>query len=193
MAKKRGLIGFKGIALAPVTKNDITGYESGTAEAVPYAGTMTLSPIEQSQDFNFDDELYAQVRNTSGLNVEIHIAEMSLEQAADLGLGVYDATKHALQYDFNPKAGEYSLRYITDSVSNLPEYFLHRVFDLQGIRQGDHTTKGDSLTMSDVIITGVLRRPTMASSFPAERRQMAEDRSNVTELDAFLVDGETLP
>ena len=191
--KKRLIIGFKGITLAPVTKNDVLGYATDAAEALPYAGNMTLSPIEQSQDFNYDDELYAQYRNTSGYNVEIHIAEATLERLAELGLGVYDSTKNGLKYDFTPKLETYSLGYIANTVSDLPDYFLERVFDLLGIRLGDMQTKGDSVTANEVIITGVLRRPSMPGLWPRDRRQLKEDSSNLTECQALIAGNETFP
>ena len=58
MAKKRAIIGFKGIALAPVTENTITAYKTEEAMAIPYAGSMTRTPKETVQDIFYDDNMW---------------------------------------------------------------------------------------------------------------------------------------
>ena len=58
MAKKRAIIGFKGVALAPVTENSITAYKTEAAMSVQFAGSMTRTPKETKQDIFYDDNLY---------------------------------------------------------------------------------------------------------------------------------------
>ena len=48
MAKKRAIIGFKGVALAPVLQDSITAYETGEAVGIQYAGSMSRTPKEVS-------------------------------------------------------------------------------------------------------------------------------------------------
>ena len=69
MAKKRAIIGFKGVALAPVLQDTITAYETGEAVGIQYAGSMTRTPKESSQELYYDDDLYAQLREVSGDDV----------------------------------------------------------------------------------------------------------------------------
>ena len=79
MAKKRALIGFKGVALAPVITNSITEYETGEALAVQFAGSMTRTPKETKQDIFYDDNLYAQIQDVTGDDVVVRFAEIPLE------------------------------------------------------------------------------------------------------------------
>lgn len=193
MAKKRAIIGFKGIALAPVTENTITAYKTEEAMAIPYAGSMTRTPKETVQDIFYDDNLYAQVKDVSGDDVEVRVAEVALEKLAELGLGTYDAKQNQLDADFNIAGKEFAFRCITDTVDALPMYFNWRLFDLTGIRFDNFTTKGASITVCEVIMTGVFKRPNLASAKPYAVRQAAEDGSNLAELDAWLAAAETLP
>ncbi len=90
MSQKRAATGFKGIALAPVTENTLTSYKTSAAESLPYAGSMSRTSKESSTDLYYDDDLYAQIKNVMGEDVELHMAEVPLERMAALGLGTYD-------------------------------------------------------------------------------------------------------
>ncbi|MEE1440336.1 MAG: hypothetical protein UF351_05765, partial [Christensenellales bacterium] len=87
---RRAAIGFKGLALAPVTENTLTSYAASAGEALPYAGSMSRTAKESTTDLYYDDDLYAQIKNVSGEDVEIRVAEVPLERMAALGLGDYD-------------------------------------------------------------------------------------------------------
>ena len=193
MAKKRAQIGFKGLALAKVTENTLTGYVSDQAKAVPYAGSMTKTPVEANQDLYYDDSIYAQVRNISGETVEIRIAEMELSRMAELGLGVYDEQGNKLEADFNPIGGEYSLRCVGDTVDRSPNYFNYRVFELNTLRLDNFATKSNSITVAEVIMGGVLKRPMLPTVMPYTIMQEMDDGSNKDACQAFLVNGETFP
>ena len=106
MAKKKAIIGFKGVALAPVKVNTIAGYETEAAEGIPYAGSMSRTPKETSQDMYYDDDLYAQIREVSGDDVEVRFAEIPLAKMAELGLGTYDEATGTLEADFTVKGKE---------------------------------------------------------------------------------------
>ena len=162
MSQKRAATGFKGIALAPVTENTLTSYKTSAAESLPYAGSMSRTSKESSTDLYYDDDLYAQIKNVMGEDVELHMAEVPLDRMADLGLGAYDETSDTLEADFNAAGKEYALRFVVDTVSGLPFYFNYRLFQLTGIKFDNFTTKQDSVTVCEVIITGVFKRPNMA-------------------------------
>ena len=193
MGKKRAAIGFKGLALAPVEENTLTSYKTQAGEALPYAGSMNRTSKESSTDVHYDDELYAQIKNVSGEDVELRMAEVPLERMAALGLGDYDAEKQTLEADFNVEGKEYALRCVVDTVDNLPFYFNYRVFQLTGIRFDNFTTKKDSVTVCEVIITGVFKRPALPSLKPYAVMQLADDRSNEAACTAFLTAAETKP
>ena len=79
---RRAAIGFKGLALAPVTENSMTSYAASAGEALPYAGSMSRTAKESTTDLYYDDDLYAQIKNVSGEDVEIRVAEVPLERMA---------------------------------------------------------------------------------------------------------------
>lgn len=193
MAKKRAIIGFRGVALAEVTSDTITGYSALNAVSIPYAGSMSRTPKESSQDFYYDDDLYAQVHDVQGDDVEVRFAEIPLSQCAALGLGVYDETTGTLEADFNATGKEYAFRCVADTVSGLPMYFNWRVFELTGIRFDNFTTRGTSAALCEVIIKGVFKRPMLSSAKAFAIRQPKEDGSDLAACDAWLMQAETLP
>lgn len=190
---KRAAIGFRGMALAPLTENTLLTYKASAAVGMPHAGSLTRTLKESSTDLNYDDELYAQVKNVMGEDVEIRVAEVTLERMAELGLGTFDKTANKLEANFNIVGKEYSLRFVVDTVSGLPFYFNYRVFEMSGIRFDNFTTKKDSVTVCEVIITGVFKKPQMAALAPWAVMQLAEDKSNLAACTAALSAAESLP
>lgn len=193
MAKKRAMIGFKGVALAPVTENTITSYKSEAAQGIPYAGGMTRTPKETTQDFYYDDSLYTQVKDLTGEEVEIRFAEVELARMAELGLGTYDAETGTLEADFNVMNKTYALRCKCDTTAGLPMYFNYRCFELNSIKFDNFSTKGSSLAICEVIMNGVFTRPNLTSAKPYAIRQPKEDGSDLAACDAWLAAAETLP
>ena len=193
MSKKRAIIGFKGVALAPVTENSITAYKADAAVSVQFAGSMTRTPKETTQDLFYDDELYAQLRDVSGDDVEVRFAEIPLDKLAELGLGTYNEETGTLEADFNIAGQTYAFRCVANTVDALPMYFNWRVFDLTGIRFDNFTTKGSSITVCEVIMTGAFKRPQLASAKPYAIRQPKDDGSDLAECDAWIGAAETLP
>ncbi|MEG0742682.1 MAG: hypothetical protein RR521_10660 [Clostridia bacterium] len=193
MGKKRAVTGFKGLAMAPVTENTLISYKTTAGEALPYAGSMSRTAKESSTDLYYDDDLYAQVKNIAGEDVELRMGEVSLAKMAELGMGTFDTVKNTLEADFNIAGKEYALRFVADTVSGLPYYFNYRVFQLTGIRFDNFTTKQDNVTVCEVIITGVFKRPQMPSLAPWVVMQLAEDKTNEAACSAMLISAETKP
>ena len=193
MAKKRAIIGFKGVALAPVKQDSVTAYETEAAIGIPYAGSMTRSPKESTQDLYYDDDLYAQLREVSGDDVEIRFAEIPLAQLAQLGLGVYDEETGTLEADFTVTGKTYALRCMAGTVDGLPMFFNWRVFDLNSLRFDNFATRGSSLSVCEVIMTGVFKRPRLALAAPYAIRQPKEDGSDLAACSAWLAAAEKLP
>ena len=193
MAKKRAIIGFKGVALAPVLQDTITAYETGEAVGIQYAGSMSRTPKEVSQELYYDDDLYAQLREVSGDDVEVRFAEIPLATLAQLGLGTFDEETGTLEADFNVTGRTYAFRCVTNTVDGLPMYFNWRVFDLTGLRFDSFTTRSGSPNVCEVIMSGVFRRPELASAKPYVIRQPKEDGSDLAGCDAWIKAAETLP
>jgi len=193
MSKKRAATGFKGLALAPLTENTLTSYKAGAGESLPFAGQMSRTAKESSTDLYYDDDLYAQVKNITGEDVEIRVAEVELERMAALGLGAWDASTQTLEADFSISGKEYAMRFVVDTVAGLPYYFNYRVFEMTGIKFDNFTSKKDSVTVCEVIITGVFKRPQLPSLAPWAVMQLKEDKSNEAACTAFLTAAETKP
>lgn len=193
MAKKRAIIGFQGVALAPVTENSLTAYKTDAAVSVQYAGSMTRTPKESTQDLYYDDDLYAQLREVSGDDVEVRFAEIPLSMLAQMGLGVYDEETGTLEADFGVTGKTYAFRCAAGTVDGLPMYFNWRVFDLTSLRFDNFASKGSSLAVCEVIMNGVFRRPQMPGAAPYAIRQPKEDGSDMAACSAWLVAAESLP
>ena len=194
MAKKRAIMGLRGIALAPVKENTLLKYKSDDATiALQFAGAMNRTAKEKSQDIYYDDTLYAQVKEILGEDVEIRLGEVTLELLAELGLGAFNETTQVFEGDFTPKRAEYSLRCIEDTVDKAPYYFNWRLFDLLGVRFDNFTTKGDSVNVCEVIITGVFKEPATPNVKPYAIMRLSDDGDNQADCDAFLKDGEEFP
>lgn len=193
MAKKRAMVGFKGVALAEIEENSLTSYKTKAAVGIPYAGGMTRTPKETTQDFYYDDSLYAQMKDLTGEEVEVRFAEIPLAKLAELGYGKYDEATGTLEADFNVVGKSYSFRCVCDTIDHLPNYFKWRVFDLNSIKFDNFSTKGSSLQICEVIMTGVFKRPTMMSAMPYVIKQPKDDGSDLAACDAWLAAAETLP
>lgn len=191
---KRAIIGFKGVALALIETNTVTAYKSGAVSIdLPWAGSMSRTIKETSQDFYYDDSLYASVKDNKGDDVEIRFAEVPLQTCAELGLGTYDENTGTLEADFNVTGKEYALRCVCNTASNLPMYFNYRAFNLASITFDSFNTRGDSLAICEVIMKGSFTRPLMSSVKPYAIRQPKDDGSDVTACEAWLRASESFP
>lgn len=193
MAKKRAIIGFKGVALAPVLQDTITAYETGEAVGIQYAGSMSRTPKEVSQELYYDDDLYAQLREVSGDDVEVRFAEIPLDQLAELGLGHYDEETGTLEADFNVTGRTYAFRCVTNTVDGLPMFFNWRVFDLTGLRFDSFSTRSGNPNVCEVIMNGVFRRPKLAGAAAYAIRQPKDDSAGLAACNAWIAAAETLP
>ena len=110
---------------------------------------------------------------------------------AELGLGTYDADTETLEADFGVTGKEYALRFVVDTVAGLPYYFNYRVFELTGIRFDNFATRKDSATVCEVVLSGVLKRPQLASLAPWAVMQLKDDKSNAAACQSWLTAGES--
>lgn len=193
MSVKRLMTGFSKLVLAPVTTNTPERYMASAGIVLPFAGSLSRTAKESATDLYYDDDLYAQLKNVSGEDVEIRMAEVEPAQLASYGLGDYDAETGVFEGNFNVENKEFALRFAADTVSGLPNYFNYRLFQLTGIRFDNHTTKRDSVTVCEVIITGVLKRPGLPGLSPWAMMQLAEDKANLVACTSFLTAAETKP
>lgn len=193
MSVKRAIIGFRGIALAPVTTDTLTSYVTGAGVALQYAGKMSRTAKESKQDVYYDDELYAQLRDVAGEDVELRVAEVPLAQLETFGLGTYDDTTETFEGNFAITGKSFALRCIVDTVAGLPFYFNYRLFELTGIRFDNFASKADKATVCEAILTGVFKKPQLATITPWAMMQLKEDRSNASACTAFLTAAETKP
>jgi hypothetical protein len=193
MSAKRAIIGFRGVALAPILADSLTAYETGAGAALTYAGQMSRSVKEQKTDLYYDDDLYAQLRSVSGEDVELRMAEVPLSQLQTLGLGVYDAQTETLEANFSVTGKFFALRCVADTVSGLPFYFNYRVFELTGVKFDNFASKQANTSVCEVILSGVFKKPQLATLKPWAVMQLKEDGSNAEACTAFLTAAEVKP
>jgi len=67
------------------------------------------------------------------------------------------------------------------------------VFEMTGIKFDNFTSKKDSVTVCEVIVTGVFKRPQLPSLAPWAVMQLKEDKSNEAACTAFLIAAEKKP
>ena len=193
MSAKRAIIGFRGVALAPILSDSLTAYETGAGAALTYAGKMSRSVKEQKTDIYYDDDLYTQLRSVSGEDVELRMAEVPLSQLETLGLGVYNAQTEALEANFSVTGKFFALRCVADTVSGLPFYFNYRVFELTGVKFDNFASRQSNASVCEVILSGVFKKPQLATLKPWAVMQLKEDGSNLSACTAFLTAAEVKP
>jgi hypothetical protein len=191
---KRAIIGLKGAVLLPVKTNTVDAYasESTGKISLPYIGKLTKTVKESSQDIYYDDELYANVKDNKGEELELRFAEMPLKTLATLGLGAYDESKKTFDGNFTPLQKEFSLRCVTNTVSGIPFYFNYRLFTLNKLGFDSFQTKGDGTQVCEVIMGGTVTKPAMASAKPYAIYDPGT-ADGLAAADQWLAAAETLP
>ena len=121
------------------------------------------------------------------------MAEVPLAQLQTMGLGTYDETTESFEGNFSISGKTFALRFVTDTVSGLPFYFNYRVFELNGIKFDNFASKSGNATVCEVIITGVFKKPQLATLAPWAVMQLKEDKTNAAACTAFLTAAETKP
>lgn len=194
-AVKRAVLGFKSIYLAPITTNTAASYVTGAGVALPYAGALNRTAKEVKQDIEYDGTLYAQYREVLGEEVELRIGDATPAILASLGLGTVDAASGKFEGDFSPTTKYFALRFIEDTVGKVPNYLCYRVFEVTGVRKDNVKSKpvSGSVAVSEVIITGALKKPELTTLKPWAMLQLAADGSNQTACDELLTAAETVP
>lgn len=198
--KKRAVIGLAELFLMPVVQNDLLGYAAKAVPSgaqgfpLPFAGAMTRTPKETTQDIDGDDKLYATIRVYAGDDVEIRLKDVSLETLEKLGLGKFNEDTETFEGNFAPILGAHSLRCKTDTVDSAPYFWKWRVFEINGARFDNFTTKGTgSVTVCEFIITGIFKEPSYRKAGPYAIRRQSEDGANEEACYAFLIEAEELP
>jgi len=151
---KKGLMGFSRCTLFPIVKNDATGYEVGAKRDLPYAQSMTKEADTSEQKVYADDSLYLNVVNFNGLNVEITLAEIGLQDMADLGFGDYDESTKTLTWNPQGSNKEYGITFRCLMANG--EYRMYRMyrFSISSITETETTTKGDSANVQSYVVKG---------------------------------------
>ncbi len=78
------IIGLKNIHIAPVTKNDISGYEVGTPVYLAPAITAKITAKSDTTNFYGDDTLQASISSLSEVTVELDLGSLDLDKIAML-------------------------------------------------------------------------------------------------------------
>lgn len=190
MAKKRAIIGFSGIHLAPIKTNTDKEYTTEAGFPLPHAGSMSRTVKESSSEIYYDDVLYADVKETLGEEVEIKIGEAPIEILTKLGVG--EDKSGALECDLNITPKDYSLRCKADTVSKHPFYFKWRMFTLNSVRVDNLQTKSNGAQVAEVVLKGTITQPARIDVKAWALMELADDKSNEVACNKFLADAETM-
>jgi len=193
MIPKRMNIGLRGIYLAKVTQDDGLGYTTDAAIALPWAGKLTFMPKENKHILYYDDALYATFQDYKGSDIEIRLAEIDFEALEAFGAGTYDPLTQSFEAKMGFTSAAYGLRFISDTVSKLPNYYKFRNFHITGIREDCWTTKGDNITANEIIISGFVSKPVYPGVEYKAIMRLLEDGTNQAACDTFLSGAEVLP
>ena len=191
--RKKAIIGFKGVTLLPV-ENTATSYKALTEGKIslPFAGSMSKTIKESSQDLYYDDGLYASVKDNLGADVEMRFAEVDLATLKAMGVGDYDDSKGIFEANFTMVEKQYSLRCKTDTVSGIPFYFNYRLFTLTSVRFDNFQTKGSGVQACEVIVQGTVTKPALESA-KAYAILDPKTEGGLANADNWLGAAETLP
>ncbi len=191
MGKKKAIMSFRGVALAPVTANTVLAYATAAAFAIPYAGAMNRTAKERNGELYYDDKLYKMINEILGEEIEARFAEVALDLLETLGLGTFDQASNKLEANFGVENKSYALRCVTDTADKVPFYFNWRVFDLTSIRFDNFKTMDTGVQVCEVIIKGICMKPEHPTLKPWAIMQLKDDKSNQAACDAFMANGES--
>ncbi|GHU80223.1 hypothetical protein AGMMS49992_33050 [Clostridia bacterium] len=187
------MVGFKRVNLAPVVTNTTDAYVTEAAMSLPWAGKMSLTPKETSQDIYYDDDLYLTIKELRGYEVELRMAQIEFEVLQTLGLGTFDEDTNTFNENMQVVGGEYALRFVADTPDRLPFYYNFRSFKITEITPDSFATKTDSLTPNELIIKGSISSVLATGLSYKSIMKLLPNSSNLNACNAFLTDAETYP
>lgn len=190
MAKKRAFIGFSNVYLAPLLTDTEAKYETSAGTNYPYAGKLSRSAKESKTEIFYDDELYADINEILGLEVEITFAEMPVERLVSLGYG--EVKNGILEAPLTIPPKDYSLRCQANTISQLPTYLKWRKLTINSVQVGELQTKGSGVSVAEVSVKGFISHPRKDDVMPHAILEMKEDKSNALECQNFLKNAEVL-
>lgn len=165
---KKAIIGFKQSVLAPITTDTATAYATGEPIHIPYAAEMSKSEKSSDTDVYADDELYASVKNISGMTATVRYRELDLALAADIGGGEYDDETQELSADYSEDNIPYMYGYMEELIEG-KKYRTVQVLstELNSIDlMGSPKTKENGVTIQDAVINLTFKKPKMPGLKP---------------------------
>jgi hypothetical protein len=187
------MVGFKSIYLAKVTTHTAAAYATAAAKPLPYAGKMSLTKKETTQDLYYDDGLYISLKDLKGYDAELRVAQLSFDMMSALGLGEFDEDTNSFMENMSISGGEYSLRFIADTADHLPYYVNFLSFMVTSITPDNYGSMTESLTPNEWIITGSISNVQTTGLTYKRVMKLLDDKSNAEECLAFLTGADTYP
>lgn len=186
MAEKIALQGFDRVKLFPITSNTTEAYTVGEGETLPWVQSMTKDPDTSENTVYADDTVYLNVTNFNGLNIELTVAEMSLELWGKLGFGEYDATTNTLEWNPQGQNKEYGMSFRCLQVDGSYRMYRFYRFTVNTITESETTTKGDTADIQPYLISGTIAGRALDSRLGA-----IHDGDDFDWLDSMTDDAET--
>jgi len=182
-SNKKALRGLSRVKLFPVVQNDFEGYETGEGFFIPEVQSMTRTADVSRNTIYADDGIYMELVEFNGLNLEITVAEISLERMAQLGFGEFDAETGVLDYDPQGQSLEFGLTFRALKADGNYRMYKMPIFMVTEVAESNLQTKGEGGNISSYIIKGVVTARKFDDRDCFQRD--SEDEADLTWLDTI--------
>lgn len=137
---KAALKGLRAVRLFPITTNDLTTYATGTKKSLPGAQELTKDVSRGEYTIYADDETYDTGSNFQYEDLELTLAELTLELEAAISGGTYDDTTKTYTFHKDDSAPEYALGYAALKADVTFRQFMHYCAKMMSINVSHKTT-----------------------------------------------------
>lgn len=154
MSDKIAMMGFGGVVLFPVIKNDIKGYQVGEGIPIPWAQEMTKDSDTSENKIYADDSIYLNLKSWNGLNVNLTVAQMPLKYFEILGFGSFDEVTNTLKWNPQGQNKEFAMGFRCLRADGKYRMYKMFSFTVNELKEADMKTKGDDVAISSYEIIG---------------------------------------
>jgi phi13 family phage major tail protein len=150
---KKVLKGFKNLRIFPITKNDASGYTTGTAVRVEGAQEFSSEPDAEAWTINADDGVYESGTDLNGFDFTLTLAELPLEVRSHFEGGTYDEETGVYTFKSDDIAPEIGISF--QALTSDKQYRMFKIYALRcSVITDAVKTKGGGDSSTPIEITG---------------------------------------
>jgi phi13 family phage major tail protein len=172
--QKIGLMGFSGIKLFPLVRNDAGGYETDEGFSLPWAQEMTRDADTSEKKIYADDMTYLTMKSWNGLNTVITLAELPLEMIARLGFGSYDEAEKTLKWNPQGRNSQFGMTFRLLRADGNYRMMKLYCFTVNEIKETGLKSKGSGAELNAYQLVGTFAVRAL-DGLPGELRDSAGD------------------